>query len=355
MNIVITILLTILVFGIIIFIHELGHFVMAKVNGVKVHEFALGMGPTLFHFGKGETTYAIRLLPIGGFVSMEGEDEESTDVRAFSRRPVWRRILIVIAGAVMNILLGFLVMVIVVCSQQYITSMEIAQFRDFATSNQQGGLQEGDVIQKIDGLRIYCDTDFFYAMDRNKPAGEQSTVTLDGEEVPAVTRSYDIQVKRNGETLLLEDVKITMTSNAVDLLVKAQEKTVFGVLKEGVDKTISTARLVWLSLGDLIRGAAGLNDLSGPVGVAQVVGEASTMGVTTFLTLVAFITINVGIFNLLPLPALDGGRLVFLIIEGIRRKPVPPKYEGYIHAVGLILLLILMVVITFNDVFKLFQ
>ncbi len=355
MNIVITILLTILVFGLIIFIHELGHFIMAKVNGVKVREFALGMGPTLFRFGKGETRYALRLFPIGGFVSMEGEDEESADERAFHRKPVWRRILIVIAGAVMNIVLGFVIMTIVVGMQTNIATMEVSKFREFATSNQAGGLQAGDVIQKIDGLRIWCDTDFFYALERGKTGGEKGKTTLDGQEVDTLTRSYDIQVKRDGKKVLLEDVKITVTSNTVDLLVKGESKNVFTVLREAGNKTVSTARMVWLSLGDLLRGSAGLKDLSGPVGVAQVVGQASGMGLQSFLTLVAFITINVGIFNVLPLPALDGGRLVFLIIEGIRRKPVPAKYEGYVHAAGFILLMLLMIVVTFSDVFKLFH
>lgn len=342
MNIVISILLTVLIFGVIIFIHEFGHFITAKLSGVTVNEFALGMGPTIAKFYKNGTKYALRAFPIGGFVSMEGEDEDSDDEGAFCKKPVYKRIIIVAAGAFMNILLGFLIVLLLVAMQPKLGSMEVAKFRDNAQS-QATGLRVGDEILKIDGLRIFDISDFNYAFYYN--GGDDK---------------YDITVLRNKSEVNLKDVKLAMVdvgdgSSAFDFYLRQIDKNPLTVIEQAGKKTLSVARLVWMTLGDMVTGRAKVTDMSGPVGVAGAVSQASSMGFESVLLLAALITINVGIFNLLPIPALDGGRLVFLIIEGIRRKPVPAKYEGWIHAAGFVLMMGLMVFVTFNDVFRLFS
>lgn len=346
MSVVFTVLITILLFGAIIFIHELGHFTCAKLSGVTVKEFALGMGPTIFSRVSRGTKYALRLLPIGGYVSMEGEDEDSDDENAFFKKPVYKRILIVLAGAVMNMILGFVILTIVVSIQPKLGSMQIADFRQGATSCAAGKLQKGDTIKKIDGLSIYDVTDLQYQLSQ-KP-----------DNIHTVT------VKRNGETITISDVNISFvtytaedgkTYRSVDFVRQQVNKTPLTVIGQAAGKTASFARLVWISLGDLVRGKASVKDMSGPVGVATAVNKAQSAGIDSLLVLAALITINVGIFNLLPLPALDGGRFVFLAIEGVIRRPVPQKYEAMVHAVGFILLMILMLLVTFNDVFRLIK
>ena len=342
MDIVIAIIITVVLFGVIIFIHELGHFICAKLSGVTINEFSLGMGPCLLKRKKSKTQYSLRLLPIGGYVSMEGEDGDSEDDNAFFKKPVYKRILIVIAGALMNVLLGFLILIAVVGMQDKLGSMEIVGFRDGATSSAK--LQAGDVIKKVDGLTIYDVTDLQYQL------------TQGSDSIHSVT------VVRNGEKVKLDDVNISFvtyqaddgnTYKSVDFIRKQVSKNPLTVIEQAAGKTVSFARLVWISLGDLVRGKASVKDVSGPVGVASAVNQAQSAGLDSVLVLAALITINIGIFNLLPIPALDGGRLVFLIIEGIIRKPVPRKYEAMIHAVGFILLMLLMVLVTFNDIFRL--
>lgn len=344
-----SILLAIVIFGLIIFIHELGHFLVAKACGVKVNEFALGMGPKLVGFKKGETQYALRLLPIGGFCAMEGEDAQSSHERAFGNKKVWQRILIVVAGAVMNIILGFVLIVVMLINEERLTSTTISWFADTQTSHSTG-LEIGDKIVKINGMKIYTDMDISYQLQNDE----------DG--------IFDMVVLRDGRKVTLSNVKFAKDDDGlhIDFKVVPDEVNFKNVAKYSVNTTITYARLVWISLGDLITGTYKLNDLSGPVGIVdsigQVVeGEKTDNGIDwsalwdKLLFLSAFMTINVGIFNLLPLPALDGGRLVFLIIEGIRRKPIKPEHEGMVHFIGLALLMLLMVVVTFNDILKIIK
>ena len=341
MQLVFQIFVAIFVFGLIILIHEAGHFLAAKKMGIRVNEFAIGMGPVLFKKQKGETQYAIRLLPIGGFVSMEGEDEDSHDENAFCNKKVWQKIVVVAAGAFMNILLGFLILLILVNMSASIASTKIARFNDGATSSQV--LQVDDEIIKINGNRIFIDNDIIFALLRDQ----------DG--------LVDMEVERNGERVQLQDVPFTMEeysdgskSIAIDFKVYPVEKTVGSVIKQALLWPLSIIRQVLFSVVDLVTGNFQLNQLSGPVGVGTAIGQSATMGLRTFLLMVAFITINIGVFNLLPLPALDGGRLVFLIVEGIRGKPVSPKYEGMVHTAGLLLLLGVVLFVTFNDIQRLF-
>ncbi len=338
----------ILFFGFIIFIHELGHFTFAKIFKVKVNEFAMGMGPTLLKKKIGETTYALRLLPIGGFVSMEGEDEESDDDRAFSKKPCWQRIIIVVAGATMNLILGLVICLCINGSQELIATPVIADFREDSVSVS-SGLEKNDKIVKIDGHGVASYMDLSFLMMRDK----------DGV--------MDITVRRDGEKILLEDVTFEMREYEdgtkglyFDFRVYGVEPTFKNVLVSGAGEALSIVRVVYLSLFDLVTGQYGLNDLAGPIGtvtqIADVATDASqSHDFSTLFLVMALITINIGVFNLLPLPALDGGRLFFMVIELIRRKPIKAKYEAWVHAAGLALLILLMLVISANDIFKLIK
>lgn len=335
------ILIAVFAFGVIIMIHELGHFCVAKSVGITVHEFAIGMGPKIFSKKRGETLYALRLIPIGGFVQMEGEDEDSDDPGAFSKKKVWQRVLVVVAGAAMNILLGFLILFGLTAASDGLSSTTVAVFNDGATSSQ--ALRVGDRITRVGGARVHIGSDVVFELMQ----GEKTEV--------------DMEVVRGGETVKLENVPFqTKTADDGTLLVTLDfkvypvEKTPLNVLKYAAYWTKGTVHQVWASLVGLVTGRYGLKQLSGPVGVTAVIGEAASIGLEPVLSLLAMITINIGIFNLLPIPALDGGRLVFLLVEAVRRKPVPPKYEAYVHAAGLIALFGLMLVVTFNDVLRMF-
>ncbi len=334
----------ILFFGLIIAIHELGHFVSAKLFKVKVNEFSLGMGPAILKKKKGETQYSLRCLPIGGYVSMEGEDSESEDENAFCKKKWWKKFIIVAAGAIMNLILGLIFVVILTCMDDLIGTTQIHSFYENATSVQYG-LEAGDVIKEINGTTIFSSMDISYCLQRDD----------DG--------IYDFVVERNGEKFTLEGVQFDRitdeagnTTIIYDFIIVGVEKTPWNVISTAVKDTVSIARLIWLTLFDLVTGHYGINDLSGPVGTVSIIAQATSQAVSTgtnFDTIVyimALITINVGVFNLLPIPALDGGRLFFILIEAVRKKPIPAKYEGFIHAAGLALLMLLMVVITFNDI-----
>ncbi len=338
----------ILFFGFIIFIHELGHFTFAKIFKVKVNEFAMGMGPTLLKKKIGETTYALRLLPIGGFVSMEGEDEESTDERAFSKKPCWQRIIIVVAGATMNLLLGLVLCLVINASQDLIATPVIADFREDSVSVS-SGLEKNDRIVEIDGHSVTSYMDLSFLMMRDK----------DGV--------MDITVKRDKEKVLIDDVKFEMREYEdgskglyFDFFVYGVKPTFTNVIKSGAGEALSIVKVVYLSLFDLVTGQYGLNDLAGPIGtvtqIADVATDASeSHDFSTLFLVMALITINIGVFNLLPLPALDGGRLFFMVIELVRRKPIKAKYEAWVHAAGLALLILLMLVISANDIIKLIK
>lgn len=342
------IIIAILFFGLIIFIHEFGHFIFAKIFKVKVNEFALGMGPTLFKKKGKVTTYALRLFPIGGFVSMEGEDEESTDENSFSKKPCWQRIIIVAAGAMMNLILGLIICLCINANQNLVATSTVASFREDAVSVS-SGLKENDKIVKIDGHSVTSYMDLSFLMMRDK----------DGV--------MDITVKRDGEKVELNDVKFEMReyddgTKALyfDFMVYGVKPTFFNVLKSSIGETYSIMKVVYLSLFDLVTGQYGLNDLSGPIGTVTYIADAATSAGETrdysnLFLIMALITINIGVFNLLPLPALDGGRLFFMLIELIRRKPIKAKYESWVHAAGLVLLFALMLVISASDILKLIR
>lgn len=334
-----------LFFGVIIMIHECGHFTCAKLFKVKVNEFSLGMGPALFKRKKGDTLYALRLFPIGGYVAMEGEDDASEDDRAFNKKPVWQKMIIVVAGALMNLILGFILMVLLLTtSTDLIGTNTIKEFYPDAVSSQYG-LQAGDRFLEIDGHHVWSELDLTFLMSRSK----------DGV--------FDFVVERDGEKVTLNDVHFAteqqdgVTLIQYDFIIIGEQPAFLNIVKNAFTQSASIVRMVWLSVFDLVTGRYGMSELAGPVGTVDIIADVTAQAVssgslTNLLTIMAFITINVGVANLLPLPALDGGRFLFLAIEAVRRKPINPKYEGYVHAAGLALLLLLMVFVTYNDIVR---
>lgn len=353
-----SIVVAILVFCVIIMLHEFGHFIAAKACGIYVKEFAIGMGPALLRKKGKETEYVLRLLPIGGFCAFEGEDggaseeEKQSNPRAFNARPVWQRMIVLLAGPLMNLILGFIVVVCMMCSMEYVPSSVIHSFKDQSVSSRY--LMPGDKILSIDGLTIFTDTDISYKLLNSDRKNDKGNLV------------YDFKVKRDGEVITLRDVEFMTTEHEdgstgvyFDFIIVGREKTFATVIPQSWRESCSTARLIVMTLVDLVRGKYGLNELSGPIGVGSVISDAVTDAVKTFsptqlLFIISLITINVGVFNLLPVPALDGARIVFLLIELLRRKPVKPEVEGTIHAVGMALLMVLMVIVTFGDIRRLF-
>lgn len=342
------VLIAILFFGIIIFLHELGHFIFAKIFKVKVNEFSMGMGPAIFKKQYKDTQYSIRLFPIGGFVSMEGEDEESEDVNSFGKKKCWKRMIIVAAGATVNIILGLIIIIAMKSSNDRIGTNIIAQFDD-KTVKTSHSMQIGDKIVKVNGRSVLTDLDLTYTMMSDK----------DG--------IMDITVKRDGKKIPLEDVKFEMkeyedgtTAIYFDMYVLGVEPTFFNVLKYSALETVSMVKIVYNSLFDLITGQYALHDLAGPIGTVDYIAKAASTAVKEtnydyILMIMSLITINIGVFNLLPFPALDGGRLFFMLFELIRRKPINPKYEGYIHAAGMVLLFGFMIIVSASDIYKLIK
>lgn len=267
---------------------------------------------------------------------MEGEDSESDDRDAFCNKTIPQRLLVIVAGAAMNILLGFLITVIIVSMQPRLKSTVIAKFADTASSS--SVLMEDDKIIRINGARVNNDTDIQFAFMRDKDGVVDMEVKRAGENI-RLTVPFGMRAYEDGSSSLV-----------VDFAVYGIDKSIPSVLSAAFYQTLSIVKLVWVSLLDIITGNFELNQLSGPVGVATAIGEASSIGLEPLLFMISLITLNIGVFNLLPFPALDGGRVIFLVIEALRGKPLNAKYEGYIHTAGLIFLLGMMVLITFNDI-----
>lgn len=334
-------LIAILTFVVLIIIHEFGHFITAKLCGVRVNEFAVGFGPKLFKKKVGETTYAINLVPLGGYCAMEGEDEESEDNRAFCNKGPFKRLLIVAAGAIFNLILGVILVAVVLIPGDRFATTTVAKFDENSVSSQTG-LMVGDTILKVDGRRVYTDYDLAYTF----------TGVDDGK--------IDITVNRNGKKVELKDVTFAtqkiddISYIKVDFYILGEEKTFTNYIEQTLKTTLSYSRVVLFSLVDLITGKYGLSAVSGPVGITAAIGTVAKANIFNILPIMALITINLGIFNLLPIPALDGGRILFILFELIFRKPVAKKYEGYIHAAGLIILLGFMLLITLKDIITLF-
>lgn len=351
------ILAAILIFGVLIAVHELGHFLAAKSCGVLVHEFAIGMGPAIWKKTKGETTYALRVLPIGGFCAMEGEEEESDNPRALNNQGFFQKLVIYAAGSVMNFITGLLIVVILFSSAQAFYTAEITDIAEGSSMAQSGGLQVGDLILSVDGERVYNQGNVSMLLGLN----------TDG--------TYDFMVRRNGEKVSIKDLPLERKEFPDG---KGGIYTGFGFTMGGIEKanvftrlryswnsTMDFVRMVRLSLEMMLTGQAGIGDLSGPVGIVNTITEVGQQSETVrdavdnIAYLAALIAVNLAVMNLLPLPALDGGKIFFLVINQVSlllfRKQIPAKFENYIHVAGFILLLLLMAVVMFQDVWRLFQ
>lgn len=344
-----TLIIFILVLGTIIFVHELGHFIFAKLMGVYVYEFSLGMGPRLFHKKGKETDYCLRLIPIGGFCSMAGEEVDEEDIKVPKKRRLqakkpWQRFLIMFFGAGNNficaVLLLFLIGLIWGGSSMEPVVTSVVKNSAAATS----GIEAGDRILEINGHSIATTDDIsLYLAIANPEEASDIKVRKENKKV----ETYSVQPKKkkvDGETTY--QYGIGMQQDV--------EKGILPALEFTGKKTISIFKQMTVTVGYLFTGGISISQLSGPVGIFSVVGEQSSAGIMNILYLVAFLSINVGFINLLPIPAFDGGHILFIIIEKIKGSPVKPETENMIHTVGLFLLMLLMVVITFNDILRLF-
>ena len=333
-------LIAILLFVVLIVIHEFGHFIAAKLLGVRVNEFAVGFGPKLLSKQGKETLYKINLIPFGGYCAMEGEDESSSDQKAFCNKKPWRRFIIVAMGAIFNLILGLIIVAIVLAPSKAFASTMIGGFAENAVSAKTG-LQVDDKILEVDGRKIYTTYDLSYAF----------TNVSDGK--------IDIMVLRDGEKKVLKDVEFkTQEDNGisyltVDFNVYGIQKNVGSYIKHTFKTAVSYCAVIWRSLVDMLSGKYGISAVSGPVGVTAAIGNVAKQNLSAVLPIMALISINLGLFNLFPLPALDGGRLLFILIEIVSRRPVPQKYEAMVHTVGFIILIAFMILIAAKDIWTL--
>ncbi|MGM9605096.1 MAG: M50 family metallopeptidase [Faecousia sp.] len=356
-----SILFGIFLFSLLIFIHELGHFIAAKSFGVQVNEFSMFMGPVLWKKQKGETLYSIRLIPIGGFCEMEGENGDSDNPRSFTAAAWWKRLVILVAGPFMNLLAGLLLFLCFFAPQeQYIVPVVDHVERNSAIGafGKEEGIRKGDRILEVDGEKIYMYNDFELIL----------TANTDKENNPQ--NRHDLVLLRNGERIELKNFAMQKRNFQEEdgsstlrygFSFGSEKRTFTGLLKQAWNASLSNIRMVRISLKMLLTGKAGLKDMSGPVGIVQMMSETSAKSSSlyyAFLNMLSFgglISVNLGIMNLLPIPALDGGRSVGVVltalVEGITRKKINPKYEGYIHGAGMIVLFALMGLIMFKDIF----
>ena len=351
-----TILFAILIFSLLIFVHELGHFVAAKLSGVRVNEFAMFMGPAIFKKQVGETLYSLRTIPIGGYCAMEGENEDTDDPRSFQKAAWWKRLIILVAGAFMNLIAGVVIFMCLFLPEKTLVKPQIVEFTDCCIFNHQDGLQLDDEILELDGEKIYTNPNISMILTLNQTVEHDVTVLRDGKKIKFdnLTMAHT-HLDENGKEYLhygfgYGQVKQASFLEKMDYVRKV---------------TFDNVRSVRLSLQMLLSGQAGLSDMTGPVGIVQIMNDTAQEAEDTkdailnILYIGGFLAINLAVMNMLPIPALDGGRVVGLLltvaIEKITRKKLDAKYEGYIHGIGMILLLILMGVILFKDIFVIFK
>ena len=359
-----TIIFAILIFSFLIFIHEFGHFIAAKLSGVQVNEFSMFMGPAIVKWKRGETQYSIRCIPIGGYCAMEGENEDTENPRSFQKASWWKRLIILVAGSFMNLVVGVLIMLIIFMPVQGIITPEIEQFSSYSTVDGENGLQVGDRIWEVDGERVYVSSDFSLILALNPGEVHDLVVIRDGQKVVLDDLLMELHEDVDAQGNVIKDAN----GNSVmkyGISFTIDDSLSFGdKLAYGWANAVNSVRNVRLSLQMLLSGRAKFKDVSGPVGIVDSMNQVASASQTTLdavlniLYFAGFIAINLAIMNLLPIPALDGGRVFFLLVttafETIFRKKIDPKYEGYIHGIGMILLLILMAVILFKDVFTIF-
>lgn len=380
----VTAIVTVIMFLVMVSLHEFGHFIVAKMLNFKILEYAIGFGPKIISKKKGETLYSLRGIPLGGYCKFEGEDAESDDERAFSNQAVWKRMLVVIAGGIFNIILGFVLFLVVVPMTSPVATNVVSEVVENSyVAN--AGLMPNDKIIEIDGKNVGFynditlatssftkDTETTVSVKRN---GEKKTFTFKPTEQIIKYNYTDTGIRVNefvngveiaeefveySDDVLKDDTKIGTEESAVRYIIgfipEFEDITIKNIWRESYNQTKFVVKLVYQSLWQMITGQVGLDSMSGPVGIVREVNTAVNSGSDSLLyvlNLVALLTINLGVFNLLPIPALDGGRFFFMIVELIRRKPIPSDKEGVVHAIGMALLFALVIVISFNDIVRL--
>lgn len=378
-----TLIVTVVMFLVMVSLHEFGHFIVGRLLNFKILEYAIGFGPTIFSRQRGEVKYSIRAVPLGGYCKFEGEDEDSNDQRAFSNQAVWKRILVVAAGGIFNIILGFIIFVIVVAS----TSPMLTNTVDTVVEHsyiEDAGIIPGDKIVEINGKKIsFYDDITLYTSEFSKDTDAVVTVKRDGEKLSFSIRpteqiiTYTYQAdginvsssingyetsefvpysEENPKGEAADGEVQTVTRYIIGFSPLQKNVTILNVWGQAWNETRFVVKLVYRSLWDMVTGKVGVDQMAGPVGIVSEVNNAVNSGSRSWLyviNLVGLLTINLGVFNLLPIPALDGGRLFFMIIELIRRKPIPPEKEGMVHAIGMLLLFALIIFVSFNDVMRL--
>ncbi|MBQ7573435.1 MAG: site-2 protease family protein [Clostridia bacterium] len=379
----ITAVVTIIMFLVMVSLHEFGHFIVGKLLGFKILEYAIGFGPQLLKKQGTETMYSLRAIPVGGYCKFEGEDGDSDDDRAFSKQAVWKRILVVLAGGVSNIILGFvLFMIIVPMTSPILTNTVESVVKNSYVET--AGLMPGDKIVEIDNKKVSFYNDISLATEMfTKDTNTTIKVYRNGEKLTLTFKPTEeiinYKYEENGVTVeetingvkttefyeygkdnVRDDSKVgteeSITRYIIGFRPHTEPVTVFNVWQQAWFQTKFVVKIVYQSLWQMVTGKVGMDQVSGPVGIVSEVNNAVNSGSRSWLyvlNLVALLTINLGVFNLLPVPALDGGRLFFMVIELIRQKPIPPEKEGMVHAIGMLMLFGLIIVISFNDIMKL--
>ncbi len=348
MQVVLQIIITVLLFGVLILIHELGHFLTAKWARVKINEFSLGMGPAIYKKQGKETLYSIRAFPIGGFVQMDGEDGNGIDENSFNNKPKWKRFIILFAGAFNNIIFGFILTCLVyglVSQMDLIPTTIVAQFSESATSDD-SGLKVGDEIISVNGYRTYTYTDLSFALSND------------------VSKPLDVKVRRDEGEVTLQNVVLPIVESEygdyydLDFKLLGVKKTFWRTISYSFNSTVSFSRSIYSFFGSLITGQADFNKVSGPIGTSKIIGDTVTtdsgIDFASLFLMMAMISINLGVVNLLPFPALDGGRIILLLFEAIFRRKLPEKAEMLINAIGFAALMVLMIAISLKDTINLF-
>lgn len=381
----ITAIVSIAMFFVMISLHEFGHFIVAKILNFKVDEFSIGMGPAILKRKKGETQYSLRILPVGGYCKFEGEDEKDNDnPRAFANQKPWKRLLVLLAGGIFNIILGFILFMIVVFSISPVSTNVVDNTVEHSYV-EQAGMQPGDKIVAINGKKVNFYNDIrLYTQNFGKDENAVITVKRDGKKIDfnfkpserteeAVYTDTGVQVNStiNGYTtekfisysdsMPKDDSLVGQSQQSKSYIIgfypRQKDINIFNVWGETYNETKFAVKLVYQSFWQMITGKIGIDKMSGPVGIVKEVNNQVNSGkysAVNVINLVALLTINLGVFNLLPIPALDGGRILFVLIEMIRRKPIPPDKEGIVHAVGMLLLLLFILFISFHDIMRLF-
>ncbi len=348
--------------------HEFGHFLAAKACGIQVNEYAIGMGPKLISFQRGEyfqllfkkfplkpgkkgiglTAYSLRLLPIGGFCAMEGEDEESEEANAFGNQPVWKRLIVCVAGAFTNFVAGMIVIAVIFGSYEAFPKVTLTEFADGFEYEGEAMLMEGDEVVKVNGYNILSSSDFSMMLGFGEGKPFNITVIRDGQKVHI--KNLLMEKKEFSNEDGTTSIRYGISSSAEWVEADFGDRVGY-ILKTG-DNFV---KLIWISLGQLFTRQASVSDMTGVVGITKTIGDTAKESMPQMWYLVAFIAINLAVMNLLPLPALDGGRIMFLLVELIRGKPIKQKYEAIVHLVGIVLLMGLMLFVTYNDIVKLIR